>query len=36
VVVLSADPTKVERYDIRNIKVLETIKDGMTIYTAGQ
>jgi predicted amidohydrolase YtcJ len=35
-VVLSADPTKVEPDDIRNIKVLETIKDGTTIYTAGQ
>jgi predicted amidohydrolase YtcJ len=35
-VVPSADRTKVEPDDIRNIKVLETIKDGMTIHTAGQ
>jgi predicted amidohydrolase YtcJ len=35
-VVLSADPTKVEPDAIRDIKVLETIKDGTTIHTAGQ
>jgi predicted amidohydrolase YtcJ len=35
-VVLSADPTKVDPDAIRSIKVLETIKDGKTIYTAGK
>ena len=35
-VVLTADPTKVEPDAIRDIKVVETIKDGATIYTAGK
>ena len=33
-VVLSADPTKVQPMTIKDIKVLETIKDGKTIYPA--
>jgi predicted amidohydrolase YtcJ len=35
-VVLTADPTKVAPDAIRDIKVVETIKDGATIYTAGK
>jgi predicted amidohydrolase YtcJ len=33
-VILSADPTKVEPMTIKDIKVLETIKDGRTIWPA--
>lgn len=33
-VILSADPTKVPPMEIKDIKVLETIKDGKTIYAA--
>jgi hypothetical protein len=33
-VILSADPTKVNPMTIKDIKVLETIKDGKTIYRA--
>ncbi|WP_199555368.1 amidohydrolase [Sandaracinobacteroides hominis] len=33
-VVLSADPNKVAREDIKDIKVVETIKDGKTIFPA--
>jgi len=32
-VVLDADPTKVEPSSIKDIKVLETIKEGRTVYT---
>ena len=35
-IVLTDDPNKVEPNAIRDIKVLETIKDGKTIYTAPQ
>ncbi len=35
-VVLSADPNKVEPDAIREIKVIETIKDGVTVFPAGQ
>jgi len=34
-VILSADPTKVAPEAIKDIKVLETIKDGRTIFPAG-
>jgi len=34
-VILSADPTKVAPETIKDIKVLETIKDGRTIFPAG-
>jgi predicted amidohydrolase YtcJ len=34
-VILSADPTKVAPATIKDIKVLETIKDGRTIFAAG-
>jgi predicted amidohydrolase YtcJ len=34
-VILSADPTKVAPEAIKDIKVLETIKDGKTIFAAG-
>ena len=33
-VILDANPMKVEPIAIRDIKVLETIKDGVTVYTA--
>ncbi len=33
-VILSADPTKVDPMTIKDIKVVETIKDGKTIYPA--
>lgn len=33
-VILSADPTKVDPATIKDIKVIETIKDGKTIYPA--
>jgi predicted amidohydrolase YtcJ len=33
-VILSADPTTVDRMTIKDIKVLETIKEGKTIYKA--
>ena len=35
-VILSADPTKVAPETIKDIKVVETIKDGKSIYAAGQ
>ena len=31
-VILSGDPTAVEPMSIRQIRVLETIKDGTTVY----
>ena len=34
-VILSADPTKVAPETIKDIKVMETIKDGRTIFPAG-
>jgi len=34
-VILSADPNKVAPETIKDIKVLETIKDGKTIFPAG-
>ncbi|MBR4945318.1 MAG: amidohydrolase family protein, partial [Peptococcaceae bacterium] len=33
-VVLDANPLKVDPMAIKDIKVLETIKDGVTVYTA--
>ena len=33
-VILSADPTKVDPLTIRDVKVLETIKDGRTVFKA--
>jgi hypothetical protein len=33
-VVLSANPLKVDPMTIKDIKVLETIKEGKTVYTA--
>ena len=35
-VILSADPVKADVGSIRGIKVLETIKEGKTIFTAGE
>jgi predicted amidohydrolase YtcJ len=35
-VILSADPVKADVGSVRDIKVLETIKKGKTIYTAGE
>ena len=35
-VILSADPVKADVGSIRDIKVLETIKEGQTIYAAGE
>jgi adenine deaminase len=35
-VILSKDPTAVDPTTIADIKVLETIKDGRTIYTRGK
>ena len=32
--ILSADPTAVSHTDLRTLRVLETIRDGETVYTA--
>ncbi len=33
-VILEKDPLKVDRQSIKDIKVLETLKEGQTIYQA--
>ena len=33
-VILDRDPAKIKTEEIRNIRILETIKDGETVYTA--